>query len=165
MKHLQLLTAILMFPALFAAAKTPSARVGPLGETDETVTKADSTFVKTLSNQKYGQFHIAVRKDGHQNGLPYLIEIRASCGGARAKNWLKVKVSDVKSACGVNTKSFKYDADQMVASMEYFDVDWEEFDARRKANGGNTGSLEPKCKTTPDTAKFSLPEVCALQDK
>ena len=137
----------------------PPGPVGELGETDETVRKVDAVFVRTFSEPKVGQFHIVLRSDGHQLGLPYLFEIRSTCGGGR-KDWMKLPPANVVSACGVEKKTVNYDAAKRSVSMKVYAPDWEEFEKRVADAGGNQGAMEPKCKKTSELAVMSLDDIC-----
>jgi hypothetical protein len=125
---------------------------------DRPIAKADIVVVRSFTAPRVGQFHVIVRKDGHQRKMPYLFEIRPACGGPRRK-WEQLNAGTVESSCEANAKTIEYDAKMGVVTMMVRNVDWEGYDKKiRKV--GNEKAGEPVCKKDWETSTLKLRDLC-----
>ncbi len=164
MKRLLVLLALFALHALVAAAAPakPDSSEGDLDEKSN-VRPKNVVFVKTYTAPKVGTFHAILRKDGHQQNLPYLFELRSTCGGLK-KNWQKLDSDTVVSACKVVPNSFSYNPEAKEVSIMAYDVDWADYQKRQKAAYPDIGKVQPECKKTPEKFKLSLTDLCRSKE-
>ena len=152
MKHLKLVTLL-----LFSVLPVASAVASDGGSLDKIV---NETSFK-LSDGR-GEVHVIMRETSHLQGLPYTVELRASCANQKPeKSWMNLSVSDSEAFCDIKPKSAKVSTDGKKLLVTIKKVDTESYN--KSFEGGQIGTgteFKPICETKVSEYSFALSDLC-----
>lgn len=123
---------------------------------------ADVVSVKKfrLDNQ-IGDVFVIVRKDGHMNGHPYIVELRPSCG-PETSDWKPLKVADSQSACSVVQGTEKLNGGKKELSLQIFEANsiLYNVNSMKATVAGKPVANDPQCAPQSSEFKFNLADFC-----
>lgn len=112
-------------------------------------------------DNQVGDVFVIVRKDGHMNGHPYIVELRASCG-PETSDWKSLKVADSQSACNVVQGTEKLLGDKKELSVQIFEANaiLYNVNSMKAPVQGKAVANDPQCAPQANDFKFSLADFC-----
>lgn len=103
-----------------------------------------------------GEVFVVIRSGGHLQGLPYVIEIRPTCG-QKNKSWQDLRGRDSMSACQVdlNSPALNPQGNQILIKINPVDLEY-----RNSMIEKNRFDVLDRCVKTPTTESFPIDHIC-----
>lgn len=123
---------------------------------------ADLVSVKKFRmDNQVGDVFVIVRKDGHMNGHPYIVELRPSCG-PETTDWKPLKVADSQSACSVvkGTEKLKTDKKELSVMIHEANAILYNVNSMTAPVKGKAVVNDPQCSPEASEFKFNLADFC-----
>lgn len=127
----------------------------------------DLVSVKKLRvDNQIGDIFVVVRKDGHLDGHPYIVELRPACG-PEAKDWKTLKVADSQSACLVVKDSEKLQTESKKLTVVIHEANSIQYNVNsmREPVNGKIVANDPQCSTNSKPFQFDVSEFCKKKRK
>lgn len=130
--------------------------ISPLALGQDSATTADDVVTAQAVKTTKGQTaHVIVHKNSHVLGLPYVVELRPSCGSKLA--WQKLTVKGAESVCDVQSKFIKYDSakNEVIVRVKKAHAELANFNS---VNDKATEAIA--CESRWSLVTFNLKDVC-----
>lgn len=159
---------MIIYSLIFAALNLFSVQ-GIADEGEGTINPAAEDLVsvkKFRLDNKVGDVFVIVRKDGHMDGHPYIVELRPSCG-PEVKEWKNLNVADSQSACAVvpNTEKMNTAKKEVLVRLHEANGILYNVNSMKAAVNGKAMVNDPQCSPTAQDFKFDLSEFCNKKRK